>query len=83
MKGVHFRVNEWEFYSIVLLRPALDRTIVQGSNLVHLESDVGAIEWMYFASLCMYVVSEVSERKLYLYETPMYFNYVAYFVYNI
>ena len=26
-------------------------------------------------------VSERTERKLYLYETPMYFNYVAYFVY--
>ena len=25
-------------------------------------------------------VSERSERKLYLYETPMYFNYVKYFV---
>ena len=26
-------------------------------------------------------VSERVERELYLYETPMYFNYVAYFVY--
>ena len=43
MKGVHFRVNEWGFCPIVLYR-AIDRTIVQGSNLVHLESDVGAIE---------------------------------------
>ena len=25
-------------------------------------------------------VSERSERKLYLYETPMYFNYLEYFV---
>ena len=27
------------------------------------------------------LVSERTERKLYLHETPMYFNYVAYFVY--
>ena len=26
-------------------------------------------------------VSERAERKLYLYETPMYFNYVALFIY--
>ena len=30
-------------------------------------------------SVCLYV-SKRSERKLYLYETPMYFNYVEYFV---
>ena len=30
--------------------------------------------------VCLFV-SERTERKLYLYETPMYFNYVAYFIY--
>ena len=30
--------------------------------------------------VCLFV-SERDERKLYLYETPMYFNYIACFVY--
>ena len=40
---MHFSVYDWVFFPIVLYRPALDRTMVQSSNLVHLESDVGAI----------------------------------------
>ena len=43
-KEVCFRVKEWVFCSIVLYRLALDRTMVQSSNLVYLESDVEAIE---------------------------------------
>ena len=59
---------------------ALDRTMVQSSNLVCLESDVGAIEWVRFC-ICMSVhLSKSMERKLYLYETPMYFIYFVYFV---
>ena len=58
------------FVLLSYIELALDRTIVQRSNLVCLESDVGAIEWMLFyicLSVCLYVC-------------PMYFNYIAYFV---
>ena len=41
------------FVLLSYIGPALDRTLVQSSNLVHLESDVGAIEWMWFASVCL------------------------------
>ena len=44
MKGVCFRINEWGFPILSYIEPALDRTIVQRSNLVHLESVSGAIE---------------------------------------
>ena len=37
---------------------ALDRTMVQGSYLVHLESDVGAIEWVWLC-ICMSVYLSV------------------------
>ena len=62
MKGVCFRVNEWVFCSIVLYRPALDGTIVQGSNLECLESDAGAIKWMLFC-ICMSVCLSLREQR--------------------
>ena len=40
------------FVLLSYIGPALGRTIVQSSNLVHLESDVGAIEWVWFC-ICM------------------------------
>ena len=36
------------------IKLALDRTMVQSSNLVCLENDMGAIEWMWFC-ICMSV----------------------------
>ena len=59
------------FALLFFIGPALDRTMVQRSNLVHLESDVRAIEMS--VVLHLYVcpfVSELGERNLYLYETP-------------
>ena len=81
MKGCILGQMDWYFVLLSYIGPALDRTMVQSSNLVCLESDVGAIKWVWFC-ICMSVlfVSKRMERKLYLYETPMYFNYFVYFV---
>ena len=46
MKGVCFRVNEWVFCLLSYIGLALDRTMVQGSTLVCLESDMEAIDWV-------------------------------------
>ena len=66
------------------MRLALDRTIVQSCTLVCLESYVGShrMDVILHLYVCPFV-SERTERKLYLNETPMYFNHVAYFVYII
>ena len=45
---------DWCFVLLSYIGLALDRTMVQSSNLVHLESDVGAIEWVWFC-ICMSV----------------------------
>ena len=46
VKGVHFRTNKLYYILFFYIESALDRTMVQSFNMVHLESDVGAIEWV-------------------------------------
>ena len=43
------------FVLLSYIGPALDRTIVQGSNLVRLASDVGPLNECSFASVCLSV----------------------------
>ena len=50
------------FVLLSYVGPALDGTIVQRSNLVHLESDVGAIEWVWFC-ICMSVYLSLREQR--------------------
>ena len=54
----------WCFVLLSYIELALDRTIVQSSNLVYLESDVEAIEWVYFASVCLSICLLEHERKV-------------------
>ena len=58
MKGVHFRANELVFCPIAYIEVALDRTMVQSSNLICLESDVRAIKRVWFC-ICMSVCLSV------------------------
>ena len=62
------------FLQLSYIGIVLDRTMVQRSNLIYLESDVGPLNECSDASLCL---SE-HERKLYLYKTPLCFSYFHY-----
>ena len=52
--------------------------MVQSSNLVHLESDVEAIRGVVLHLYVCPFVCKSMKRKLYLYETSMYFSYFVY-----
>ena len=58
---------DWCLVLLFYIGPVLDRTMVQSSNLVHLQSDVGAIEWMWFC-ICMSVWLSLREwRESYIF----------------
>ena len=44
VKGMHLGVQKGTFVLLSYMGLGLDRRMVQSSNLVHLESDVGAIK---------------------------------------
>ena len=62
VKEIHFRTNRLVFFLLSYIGPALDRTRVQSSNLVCLESGVEAMEWMWF-SICMSVHLSLREWR--------------------
>ena len=80
-KGVCLRANIWVFCPIVLYRAS-----PRYNNGIELYLDIlgelcggHQMDVVLHLYVCPFV-SEWIERKLYLYETPMHFNYFAYFV---
>ena len=59
---MHFRQMSGYFVLMSYIELALDRTMVQSSNFVCLESDVEAIEWMWFC-ICMSVQLSLREWR--------------------